>query len=251
MSPNIWTLCGAKPNVVEYRGRPSRIVEDQHHLATRPLVDSVEEHDLLEQLIENAKPPARAPAALDYLLSTPLRYPPLKRGSRFGTTLEMGIWYGAEEPRTAFAEVAYYLVVLLEGTAADIQPLQRTVTAFTADVKSTVAVDLTLPPFATHGADISAKDSYVSSQQLGLDMRAAGTTAFRFTSARDIRGGVNVGVFSPSAFASKKSKSHQRWLCVATTARVEFTRQGVVKTAVHSFPRADFLIGEALPTPAI
>jgi len=251
MSSNIWTLCGAKPNVVEYRGRPWRVVEDQHHLATRSLVDSVEEHDLLERLIESAKPPTHAPAKLNYLLFTPLRYAPLKNGSRFGAVQERGIWYGSEELRTAFAERAYYQIVLLEGTAAEIQPLQHTVTAFTADVRTTAAVDLTLPPFATHSADISAKNSYVSSQQLGRDMRGAGISAFRFTSARDVHGGVNVGIFSPSAFASNRSKPHQRWLCVATTARVEFTRQGGSKAAVHSFPRADFLIAEALPTPAI
>jgi hypothetical protein len=205
-------------------------------------------------LIEDAKPPVpESSAKLDYLLSTPFRYPPLKHGSRFGSKLESGIWYGSEEPRTAFAERAYYLLLVLEGTAAasSIEPWQRPFGAFTADVRTAAAVDLTAPPFLEHAAHISAKDTYASSQELGRDMRAAGIEAFRFTSARDVGGGVNVGLFSPNAFASNKPKTRQRWLCVATTARVEFSRQDVSKTTVHAFPRADFLHAGAIPSPAV
>lgn len=254
MSSSIWTQCGAKPNVAEYHGRPWRIVEDQHHLATRKLVDSVAEHELLERLIDGAKPPLPAPAAeLDYLLSTPFRYPPLKHGSRFGSAVESGIWYGSENPRTAFAERAYYVLLFLEGTAAaaSLQPLQRTFTAFAVDVRTALAVDLTLPPFASHTPRISAKDTYVFSQQLGRDMRGVGIEAFRFTSARDIGKGANVGIFSPKAFVSPRTKSHQRWSSIATSNQVEFSRQGMAKTTVHSFPRADFLLAGAVPSPAL
>ena len=83
------------------------MVEAQHRISTRKLVDSDREQAVLEQLLESAKPPV-PPASnlLHYLLFTPFRYPPLPNGSRFGTRWDRGIWYGAETLATAFAEVS-------------------------------------------------------------------------------------------------------------------------------------------------
>src|SRR5207245_1032206 len=95
-------------------------VEAQHQVSTRKLVDTLEEQALLEELIDRAKPPDSTRGRLHYLLSTPFRYPPLRHGSRFATRQERSLWYGSETRRTAFAEVAYYRLVFLEGTRADL-----------------------------------------------------------------------------------------------------------------------------------
>ena len=63
---------------------------DSPWIATRKLVDSLAEQELLEKLLEGAKPPAPG-ARVHYLLSTPFRYPPLPHGSRFGRATERGI----------------------------------------------------------------------------------------------------------------------------------------------------------------
>src|SRR5260370_1119544 len=86
-------------------------------------------------------PPSLAPrraagAGLDSLLFTPFRYPPLRHGSRFGSRYERGIWYGAETLRTAFAEVAYYRLLFLEGTEADLGLLQTDLSAFSVRVRT-------------------------------------------------------------------------------------------------------------------
>ena len=97
-------------------GRAWRAVEAQHTTATRKLCDSSEEQEILEELIEGHKPPRPTGdelAGLHYLLATPFRYPPLPHGSRFGTRSERALWYGAEEPRTCFAEVAYCRLLFL------------------------------------------------------------------------------------------------------------------------------------------
>ena len=94
------------------------MVESQHLFSTRKLVDSEAEHRVLEELIEGHKP--KGERGLHFLLATPFRYPPLPHGSRFGTRGQHGIWYGAVEQRTAFAESAYYRLLFLEGTAADL-----------------------------------------------------------------------------------------------------------------------------------
>ena len=87
---------------------------------------------LLEQLIEDVKPPSGPPPGLHWLLFTPFRYPPLRHGSRFGTRAERGIWYGSRTRATAFAEKAYYLLLFLDGTAADLTPLETDVSIFQA-----------------------------------------------------------------------------------------------------------------------
>src|SRR5262249_2227948 len=111
-----------RSNLRALSGRAWRVVESQHLFATRKLGDSAEGQAVLEELIEEAKPPAGATRGLHWLLFTPFRYPPLRHGSRFGTRRERGIWYGSRGQSTAFAEKAYYLLLFLEGTAADLTP---------------------------------------------------------------------------------------------------------------------------------
>src|SRR5436305_1171893 len=80
----------------------------QHRTATRKLVESDAEQHVLESLLEATKPPAPEVHRLHYLLSTPFRYPPLPRGSRFESRWAPGVWYGSDALPTALAEVAYY-----------------------------------------------------------------------------------------------------------------------------------------------
>src|SRR6478752_10538487 len=137
MSSSIWTRCAGASEIRPLRVSACRAVEAQHQVSTRKLVDSAEEQILLEELIDRAKPPYTTPSRLHYLLATPFRYPPLRHGSRFGRRFEPGIWYGSESRRTAFAEVAYYRMVFLEGTSADLGLLTTQHTAFSARVRTT------------------------------------------------------------------------------------------------------------------
>jgi hypothetical protein len=224
------------------------VVESQHLFSTRVLVDSDAEHQVLEELIEGHKP--RAERGLHFLLTTPFRYPPLPHGSRFGTRAEPGIWYGAEQPRTAFAEAAYYRLLFLEGTAADLSPLLVEVSAFRAGFKTERGVDLTRAPFAAYEAQISSPVRYGASQQLGRDMRAAGVEAFRYRSARDRQGGANLALFTPRPFHSRRPSVPETWLCAASRETVEFVKKDVFERAAFRFPRRDFEVGGRLPAPA-
>jgi hypothetical protein len=233
------------------RLEPWRVVESQHQVATRKLVDSDAEQQLLEQLIDGAKPPERTRGALHYLLFTPFRYPPLRHGSRFGSRAEAGIWYGSETLRTAFAEVAYYRLLFLEGTQADLGLLQTELTAFRAGVRTARGVDLSAPPFAEFADVLASKVSYEQTQTLGTAMREAGVEAFRFVSARDVEGGVNVGVLAPAAFGRRTPKALETWRCAATRAAVELVRRDYFAHAAFRFPREDFLVAGSLPSPAL
>ncbi len=232
------------------------MVEGQHILSTRALVDSAAEHDLLEQLLDDSKPslpPGREFAGLHHLLFTPFRYPPLRHGSRFGSRHDRGLWYGAEALETAQAEYAYYRRVFFAGTEAALLPSTIAVTVFRAGVATDRAIDLTLAPFDAYRARLASKVFYADAQQLGGEMRQAGIEAVRYHSARCPRGGVGVGLFTPAAFAGRAPLGPaQNWQCTVTAQEdVEYRRQGIAAVERVDFPRATFLVGGKLPTPAV
>jgi len=243
--------CGGGSELRVLRLEPWRVVEAQHRVSTRKLVDTAEEQAVLEELIEGSKPPDPTRDRLHYLLATPFRYPPLRHGSRFGTRRERGIWYGSETLRAAFAEVAYYRLLFLEGTRAELGALSAQLTAFTARARTERGVDLVAPPFAEHRATIASPTDYGPTQSLGRAMRAAGVELFRYPSARDIRGGVNVGAFTPAVFGNGRPRRFETWHCTATRERVELQKLDYFNRATFAFPRADFLVDGRLPAPAL
>lgn len=250
MSSTIWTRCAGDSELRPLRLEPWRAVESQHQVSTRRLVDTDAEQRLLEELIDAAKPPDRTGGRLHYLLYTPFRYPPLRHGSRFGRRTEPGVWYGSETPGTAFAEVAYYRLVFLEGTAADLGVVETPLTTFRADVRVGRGIDLTLPPFAAHELVLASPDSYGETQALGNAMRQAGVEAFRYRSARDVAGGTNVAVFDPAVFGRRRPRELRSWHCTATRERVEVTSRGYFDRQLFAYRREQFLVDGRLPAPA-
>lgn len=248
MSSSIWTQCAGASEARLLRLVPWRVVESQHEVSTRKLVDSAAEQELLESLVDNVKPPVVVGERQHYLLSTPFRYPPLRYGSRFGSRRERGIWYGSESPRTAFAEVAYYRLLFLEGTHANLGLVTTALTAFTVRMRSAHSIDLTDAPFAVYRDTIASPESYVASQALGREMREAGVELFRFPSARDAAGGVNVGAFTPAVFHAATPRQLQRWHCAATRDGVDITRGDLRRAPErYRFERVSFLVRGELP----
>lgn len=252
MSQSIWTRCAGSSSVAPLAIDAWRVVESQVALSTRKLVDSDAEQELLEDLLERVKPPVPPDsgfAHLHFLLYTPFRHPPLRRGSRFGTHMERGLWYGSRVLPTALAEVAYYRFLFLDGTAASLGTVTVELSAFQAKIRARRAVDLTVPPFAAHRGRLGSKVSYAASQQMGREMRAAGVEAFLYQSVRDPQHGQNVGLFVP-AFGRRSPTVPHTWTCTATRARVEFSRRDVFRRERLAFERRLFEVGGTLPAPA-
>lgn len=245
MSQDIWTECGGAYSVRELRLAPWRVVEAQHINSTRKLVDSDDEQALLELLIDDVKPRSPFPG-LHHLLATPFRYPPLRYGSRFGTRSERGIWYGARRIVTALAELAYYRLLFLEGTSADLSPLTTWHSVFQAHVATSVGIDLT----ALDPPDIASPTTYAASQALGAAMRAAGVEAFLYPSARDPAGGDNVGLFEP-CFTRRTPSTPVSWVCVSTREAVEVKRADLHRQERHRFVRSIFEVDGQLPVPGV
>ncbi len=254
MSRSIWTRCAASCRPRRLALLAHRVVESQHVISTRKLTDSDAEQALLEELIDKVKPPLPADPelrGLHYLLFTPFRHPPLRYGSRFGTRAERGIWYGSKELATCFAEVAYYRLLFLEGTSADLGTTTVELTAFAVAVRAARGVDLTRTPFAEFRGEISSRVSYGASQKLGADMRSASIRAFLYASARTRGEGTNVGLFFP-AFATRRPTRFEAWTCSADRAKVELAQKSLARVRVSrfTFPREQFTVHGRLPSPA-
>jgi hypothetical protein len=82
-------------------------------------------------------------------------------------------------------------------------------------------------------------------------MRAEGIEAFRYPSARDAGGGVNIGVFTPSVFGAARPRNLETWHCTATRDRIEVVRRDFFEAVAFTFSREEFLVNGRLPVPAV
>ncbi len=254
MSSSIWTQCAGEREIRPLACSALRAVEAQHVIATRKLVDSPEEQEVLEALIDSAKPPwprGLEADGLHYLLATPFRYPPLRHGSRFGTRDQPGLWYGSRQESTALAEVAYYRLLFVEGSAANLDPLEMEISTFRVRVATDRGVDLAAPPFDAFRGAIASPTSWSRSQALGTAMREAGVELFLAPSARDPRGGLNVGLLTPGPFGRRGPTGLTSWHCTTTTGGVEFVRRSLRRRQTLVFDRELFLVDGVLPRPGI
>ncbi len=252
MSSSIWMRCAASSRIAKLTAQSWRSVEAQHQTSTRKLVDSAEEHEILEELLEQHKPAVpKDTSKLHYLLATPFRYPPLRHGSRFGTRFELGIWYGAEDLKTTFAEVAYYRLLFIHGSDAELGLLEVQLSVFKASILTPKGLDFTRRVFKEIWDVISSKDNYSQTQALGKDMRENSVEAFRYFSARSLDKGKCIGVIDPSAFKSKKPSAASTWFCSADKNQADFKRSRVFgKDEAFVFPLDQFTVDGKLPQPA-
>lgn len=237
-----------KPGVLA--GTLLRIVENQEQKVTVALVDTFEEHEVLEGLLEESKPNAAFHARLqrlDYLLQTPWRYPPLKWGSRFGRRFEPSLFYGALSDTALFAEAAYYRLVFLEGMETPFgDRVISQFTVFEAAYHTGQGIDLTQAPFTRYKAVLRHKSNYLPCQLLGTELRERGIAAINYYSARTDGDAVNVALFVPEALRSRKHRNPRHGLAETRKDGVSF-RFG---DALYSFRRKDFLHNGKFPIPA-
>lgn len=227
---NIWKKCNGPAHVTMIEEGPFRVVESQSTLYSRNLVDTPEEHEILEKMLEASKP--KVDIEKHYLISTPFRYPPLKYGSRFGSRFEKSLWYGSLDIETALSEVAYYRLQFLNDTQADLGFINVSLTSFNVKIKTNKGVDLCSPPFNKYEDTISSKTDYTDSQAIGADMREAGIEAFVFRSARSKVKGKNIAAYTQAVFQKKGGNyifNTETWSCIANKFSVVFSNQNRVK----------------------
>lgn len=216
------------------------MVESQSRAATLPLTDTLEEQALLEQLIEEVKPPFPPECqGLHYLLATPFRYAPYPFGSRFRRAGQReGVFYGARRIETAAAELAFYRLLFFRDSP-DMKLPSRAVehTAFSVRVRGRAA-DLTRPPFDAGKARWEHLTDYADCQDLADQARADGVEILLYRSVRDPRGGQNVALLTPKAFADPVYRRQETWRLFVRPHAVQAVRE--FPPAALEFQLSDF-----------
>jgi hypothetical protein len=213
-------------------------VEAQHRVSTLRLVDTLAEQAQLESLLEASKPALPDSAApRHYLLLTPFRYPSMHPGgSRFRAATDPGVFYGAEEPRTACAELGYWRWRFL----MDSPELERLAalphTLFLVAVAG-LALNLAQPPFEADAARWRASRDYSACQQLAAQARAAQIDLIRYRSVRDLESGMCAAVLVPAALVTEPLVE-QTWRLAVTRQRVQWQRDSVLHLESFEFPAA-------------
>lgn len=178
------------------------------------LTDSLEEQAILEDLIEETKPPVPPDCKrLHFLLMTPFRYSRQNPwGSRFRRpNADAGVFYAAEHPETAIAETVFHRLRFFADSPETPWPQNAAeYSAFSVEVYSERAVDLTA--FSSdEAADILDPADYTASQALSEKARQAAIELIKYPSVRDPDHRANLAVLTPAAFAKSEPTSRQTW----------------------------------------
>jgi len=211
-----------------------RGVEAQHVVSTMRLADEAAEQRVLEELLERSKPAIPAEAApLHYLLFTPFRYrSPI--ASRFRRPQEPGVWYGAEELKTACGEVAYWKWrFLMDSDALREAALHTEHTFFRAQVRGRCA-DLTAAPWKAATRAWTHKTDYAECQAFAAGAREHDIAWLRYTAVR-VPDGVCGAVFRAAALSLPDPFEQQTWACKTTASGVWMQRAGGAR---HDFSAA-------------
>jgi hypothetical protein len=222
-----------------------RAVEAQHRASTMVLVDTLDEQALLERLLEETKPPLQeGQERLHWLLFTPFRYPPLPSGSRFRSPVDPGVFYGADEQRTACAELGYWRWrLLLDSPALDaIDPMQQTL--FKTPVRGH-AIDLREPPHARQRKRWTDPLDYSACHALARDARDAGVQIIRYESVRDPDKGGCAAVLTHTAFAATAPTESELWTLAVFRHRVVWQLDSIYERRSFEFNTGAWIVPAA------
>lgn len=230
------------PDALRSEARPLdqgywRCVEAQHLVSTLKLVDNLSDQALLEDILEETKPPVPTDCeGLHWLYMTPFRYGLYPNGSRFrraGRT--PGVYYISERQETAVIETAFHLLLFYaESPATPFPERPSEHTVFNVPVSTQAAIHLARPPFAKAEALWTHPTDYAGCQSLEDQARAAGIEVITYTSVRDPAGRRNAAILTCAAFADKAPTIRQTW-------KLWFNQTGV--HALSAFRKERFSLG--------
>ena len=235
MSSTTWTPPAVRSEAKRLAAEAWRAVEAQHVVSTRVLVDSLDEQKVLEELLDAGKPRRPAGTAkLHYLLFTPFRYRPSRHGSRFRAPNDPGVFYAADEVRTACAELGYWRWRHLADSPALASMPVNPQTVFRVRLAAS-SVDLRAAPFAAARARWTDPDDYAACQAFARVAREASVQAIRYASVRDPRHAACGALLDPPGFAKPDPLEQQTWMLSVTREHVAWTRLNVLRGEAFDF----------------
>jgi hypothetical protein len=231
MSSNTWTRDALSSSARPASGRGWRFVEAQHRVSTLKLTDTVAEHERLEALLEDSKPPVPPECRhLDFLLFTPFRYGPYPFGSRFRRTgMTPGVFYASELAETALAETVFYRLLWYAESPQTPWPKDAgEYTAFAVDYATGRSLDLRVPPLDADRAVWTHLTRYDGCQALAETARQASIDVIIYESVRQRPPAANIAILHCRAFARSEPVARESWA-------IHFSAAGV--RAVCEAPR--------------
>ena len=221
-------------------GRCWRVVEAQHIVSTMKLVDTLDEQHLLEQLLEESKPPVPPECRhLHYLLSTPFRYgAPYPSGSRFRRAgFTDGVFYASQTVAVAIGEIAFRRLLFYAESPGTPWPANAAeYTAFAVRFRTSRGLDLGADPLSADSAIWSDPIEYDPCQGFAEAARRASVQVLRYPSARVA--GRNVALLTCAAFSSRAPQDRQTWRihvgsvgvrAISDVERLEFGRDAFAR----------------------
>jgi hypothetical protein len=214
MSSSIWTQGALRSSVTKLTGKCWRVVEAQHRVSTTKITDTLAEQAILENLLEETKPPNPEECAhLHFLLLTPFRYSARNPyGSRFRRpNAENGVFYAAERAATAMAETAFHRTLFFAESPATPWPTNPgEYTAFSCAFKSERTTDITRKRYLENKGLYHLSD-YSASQQFADAARAHGCEIIKYRSLRDPEGRPNLALLTCRVFTKPKPLGLMSW----------------------------------------
>lgn len=224
---NIWSLYKGERFIKPLHLMPWRIALESGSHCLRTLVDTSEEHTILNKLLSDHFQKKATHEAFSSFYCHSLR-----TGSRFAKITEPSLWYASLTQQGAFEEAAYYLKQFHRDTTAQLGLTSVTLSTYQSLIDTSLGIDLTSAPFDLYQDKISSKETYVHSQMLGQSLRKAGVCAALYYSARTISLEKNVVVFSETAWQNdvrERVFNQHFWSCVSGRDHVEIERLGFEK----------------------
>jgi hypothetical protein len=213
----------AKP----YRRTVWRVVEQQSRPATMPLVDTLAEQDLLEQVIEESKPAIPANCRrLDHLLATPFRYRAPDRMSRFRRGGSFGCFYAAEVSETAAIEWGFGKLLFVIASR-NLPPMSSPIEGFAFSARvSGACLDLTAPPLDAARTVWTHPSEYGPCQDFAATALAEGIPLLRYQSVRDPDARGNLAVLDCSGFeGTKPGRERETWWVFIRSHALQLRRE--------------------------
>lgn len=199
--------------------------------ATAKVTDSLEEVDLLENLvlISRSSIPPRELSEYHSLLVTPFFTAPFPGGSRFGGERDSGVFYCALELATVAAERGYYAQRFFNDSSGFDEPIQTGHTLFTVAI-ATDAVDVRIPPFKKKVDIFLDKNNYIPTQAFANLVRSTNVSAIQYSSVRSPNKGICLALLSPLGFKKKYPLSEdQNWNAIVSGNKVRWVNSSLLK----------------------
>jgi hypothetical protein len=180
------------------------------------LTNTLDEHEVLERLIEHTKPPIPEDCTeLHYLLLTPFRYGPYPHDSRFRRSGEFsaGVFYGAEVSETAIAEFVFHRLRFFAESPDTPWPANPIdCRAFATEFAARLSIDLSKQTFNADRERWTHPSDYSACLLLADEARNAGIEVIRYESVRDPLARANLALLTPAVLALQQRFQEETWL---------------------------------------